>query len=70
MSTKENTLQLPPEFPCTSTSESGSETKININKIGKNIMYNNNIYINFMKAIVILSPCFFIFENLNIMKIL
>ena len=58
MSTKENTLQLPPEFPCTSTSESDSETKTNINKIGKNIMYNNNIYI------------FFIFENLNIMKIL
>ena len=43
MSTKENTLQLPPEFHSTSTSESESETKINLIKIGKYIMYNNNI---------------------------
>ena len=43
MSTKENTLQLPPQFHSTSTSESESETKINLIKIGKYIMYNNNI---------------------------
>ena len=43
MSTKENTLQLPPQFSNTSTSESESETKINLIKIGKYIMYNNNI---------------------------
>ena len=35
MSTKENTLQLPPQFPSTNTSESKSETKINLTKIGK-----------------------------------
>ena len=29
MSTKENTLQLPPQFPSTITSESESETKKN-----------------------------------------
>ena len=29
MSIKENTLQLPPQFSSTSTSESESETKIN-----------------------------------------
>ena len=39
MSTEENTLQLPPRFPTTSTSESESETKINLIKIGKYIMY-------------------------------
>ena len=42
MSTKENTLQLPPRFHSTSASESESETKINLIKIGKYIMYNNN----------------------------
>ena len=35
MLAKENTLQLPPQFPSTSTSESESETKINLIKIGK-----------------------------------
>ena len=43
MSTKENTLQLPPQFHSTSTSESESETKINLIEIRKYIMYNNNI---------------------------
>ena len=43
MSTRENTLQLPPQFHSTSASESESETKINLIKIGKYIMYNNNI---------------------------
>ena len=37
-----NTLQLP-QFHNTSPSESKSETKINLIKIGKYIMYNNNI---------------------------
>ena len=39
MSTRENILQ----YHSTSTSESKSETKINLIKIGKYIMYNNNI---------------------------
>ena len=43
MSTRENTLQLPPEFHGISASESESENKINLIKIGKYIMYNNNI---------------------------
>ena len=43
MSTKENTHQLPPQFHGTSASESESDTKINLIKIGKYIMYNNNI---------------------------
>ena len=43
MSTRENTLQLPPQFPSTSASESASETKINLIKIGKYVMYNKNI---------------------------
>ena len=43
MSTKENTLQLPPQFYSTSASEIEAETKINLIKIGKYIMYNNNI---------------------------
>ena len=43
MSAKENTLQLLPQVHSTSTSESESETKINVIKIGKYIMYNNNI---------------------------
>ena len=43
MLTLENTLQLPPQFHSTSTSESEPETKINAIKIGKNIMYHNNI---------------------------
>ena len=60
MPTKENTLQLPSQFPCTSTSESDSETQISFIKIGKNIMYNNNIYTNFMKAIVILFLHFYL----------
>ena len=42
MSTKENTLQLPPQFYNTS-SESESETKINLINIRKYVMYNNNI---------------------------
>ena len=41
--TKENTVQLAPQFHSTSASESESETKINLMKIGKYIMYNNNI---------------------------
>ena len=41
MSTKENTLQLPSQFH--SSFESESETKINLIKIRKYIMYNNNI---------------------------
>ena len=43
MSTRENTLQLPPQFHSTSASESEPENKINLIKIGKYIMYNNNI---------------------------
>ena len=43
MSIKENIQQLPPQFHSTSTSESESETKLNWIKIGKYIMYNNNI---------------------------
>ena len=43
MSTKENILQLPPQFHSTSVSESEPETKINLIKIGKYIMYNSNI---------------------------
>ena len=43
MSTKENTLQLPPQFHSASTSESASETKVNLIKIGKYIMYNKSI---------------------------
>ena len=43
MSTKENTLQLPPHFHSTSASESESETKIDLIEIGKYIMHNNNI---------------------------
>ena len=43
MSSKENTLQLPRQFHSTSVTESKSETKINLIKIGKYIMYNNNI---------------------------
>ena len=43
MSTKENSLQLPPEFHSTSASESESETKTNLIKIGKYIMHNKSI---------------------------
>ena len=43
MSTKENTLQLPPQFHSASTSERASETKVNLIKIGKYIMYNKSI---------------------------
>ena len=43
ISTKENNLQLPPQFFSTSASESASETKINLIKIEKYVMYNNNI---------------------------
>ena len=60
MSTKENTLQLPPQFHSTSASESESETKINLIKIGKNLMYNNNILTDFMKVIMILSSHFYL----------
>ena len=54
MSTKENTLQLPPQFPSTSSSESEPETNADLIKIGKYIMYNNSNYTDFMKAIMIL----------------
>ena len=60
MSTKENTLQLPPQFHSTSTSESDSETKINLIKIRKYIICNNNISIDFTKAIMILSSHFYL----------
>ena len=43
MSTKEKTLQLSPQFHRTNTSESESETKTSLIKIGKYIMCNNNI---------------------------
>ena len=43
MSTKENDLQLPPQFHSTSASESESGTKINLIKIRKYIMYISNI---------------------------
>ena len=43
MSTKENTLQLPPLIHSANASESESETKSNFIKIGKYIMYNKNI---------------------------
>ena len=43
ISTKENVLQLPPQFPSTTTSESEPETKINLIKIAKYIMYNKNV---------------------------
>ena len=42
MSTKEITLQLPPHLHSTCGSESESETKINLIKIGKYVMYNTN----------------------------
>ena len=42
MSTKETTLQLP-QLHSTLTSKSESETKINLIKIGKYIMYNDKI---------------------------
>ena len=42
MSAKENALQLP-QFHSTSTSETESETKINLIKIRNYVMYNNNI---------------------------
>ena len=54
MSTIENTLQLPPQFPSTSSSESEPETNADLIKIGKYIMYNNSNYTDFMKAIMIL----------------
>ena len=50
MPSKENTMQLPPQFPSTGTSESESETNKKLFKIGKYIIYNNNIYTDFMKA--------------------
>ena len=43
MSTRDNTLQLPPQFHSISASESESENKRNLIKIGKYIVYNNNI---------------------------
>ena len=52
MSSKESSLQLPPQFHSTSASEGRSETKINLIKIGKYIMYNNNILTDFMRAIM------------------
>ena len=47
--------QLPTQFHSTSTSDSESVTKINLIKIEKYIMYNSNIYTDFIKAVVILS---------------
>ena len=41
MSTKENTMQLPPQFHSTSASECESETKINLIRTGNYRMYNN-----------------------------
>ena len=61
MSTIENTLQLPPQFPSTSSSESEPETNADLIKIGKYIMYNNSNYTDFMKAIMILFFFIFIF---------
>ena len=60
MSTKKNTLQLPPQFHSTRISESELETKINLIKIGKYIMHNKNILTDFMKAIIILSLHFYL----------
>ena len=62
MSTKENTLQLPPQFYSTSTSESDSETIINLIKIRKYIICNNNISIDFTKAIMILPSHFYLWK--------
>ena len=62
MSAKKNTLQLPPQFHSTSASESKSETKINLIKTGKYIMYNNNIQTDFMRAIMILSSHFYLWK--------
>ena len=42
-STKESSLQLPPQFPSTSSFESESKTEINLIQIEKYIMYKNNI---------------------------
>ena len=47
MSTNKNTLQLPPQFPSTSTSKSESENKMNLIKIGKCILYKS--YCDFIK---------------------
>ena len=60
MSTKENTVQLPPQFHSTSASESESETEINLIKVEKYIMYNNNILTDFMRAIMILPSHFYL----------
>ena len=60
MSTKENALQLPPQFHSTSASESESETEINLIKVEKYIMYNNNILTDFMRAIMILPSHFYL----------
>ena len=60
MLTKENTLQLLPQFHSTSASVGESETKINLIKIGKYIMYNNNIQTDFMRAIMILCSHFYL----------
>ena len=62
MSIKENTLQLPPQFHSTSASKSTSETKKNLIKIGKYIMYNKNIQTDFMRAIMILSSHFYLWK--------
>ena len=60
MSTKKNTLLLPPQFHSISASESKSETKINLIKTGKYIMYNNNIQTDFMSALMILCSHFYL----------
>ena len=60
MSTKENTLHLPPQFHSTSASESESETQISLIKIRMYIMYNNNTSTGFMRAIMTLSSHFYL----------
>ena len=51
MSTKGNTLQLPPQFHSTSASENKSGTKINLIKIGKYIMYRNRLYESYYDSV-------------------
>ena len=53
--TKENTLQLQPQFSSASSSESEPETEINLIKIGKYITYNDKIQTDFMKAKIMCS---------------
>ena len=55
-----NEIQLPPQFHSTSASESEAETEINLIKVQKYKMYNNNISTEFMKAIMILPSHFYL----------